>query len=247
MLRSTSYAGQASFAQSIAGKISETLVEDIVAKRSSPERSLVGARGLEPIGVRATSRLFRTLRFRRPQAKLAVCFHYGETPVSPTPFTRFNSFAKLSRIFHSTCGRLKNLVVGARGLEPIGVRATSRLFRTLRFRRPQAKLAVCFHYGETPVSPTPFTRFNSFAKLSRIFHSTCGRLKNLVVGARGFEPPRDCSHSDLNAACIPVSPRAPIKMLIGLAQPTPQRLRRAAFAIYFGMASSLLLFNFYKR
>jgi len=42
MLRSSSYAGQASFAQNVAGKISETSVEDIVAKRSSSERSLAG-------------------------------------------------------------------------------------------------------------------------------------------------------------------------------------------------------------
>ena len=42
------FAGQASFAQSITGKISETLVENIVAKRSSWERSLVELGGFPP-------------------------------------------------------------------------------------------------------------------------------------------------------------------------------------------------------
>lgn len=48
MRRSSSYAGQASFAQSITGKISEILFEDIVAKRSSLERSLAERAGFEP-------------------------------------------------------------------------------------------------------------------------------------------------------------------------------------------------------
>ena len=42
------YAGQASFAQNITGKIPETKVSDIVAKRSSSERSLVAKVGIEP-------------------------------------------------------------------------------------------------------------------------------------------------------------------------------------------------------
>src|SRR3989344_3149010 len=113
-----------------------------------------GGCGRSPSAIRQTRTCRRSVCLTPPRHLAVSILPPRENSRFPDPFPKVRLF------------RIKKPLVGAEGvrlpsgrLEPVGVRAASRLLDTSRFR--------FFHHGKTLVFPTPFQRFASSALKNR--------------------------------------------------------------------------------
>ena len=140
--RFSSFAGlKLLITQSMTGKISRTLVKDIVAKRSSKNEAWSGWEDMEPVGVRATSLLLGPLRFRHPSTIARGCLHYGETPSAswriPDPFPKVRITQNTQPQNSHPSLMNKSFVVGVRGFEPPA--SSTRTMRATTALHPDLK------------------------------------------------------------------------------------------------------------